>query len=57
MVVLFCDEVQNGVNPLRDPGHWQPECGSIDEEERTWMTIAGSERKGALLWVADARPF
>ena len=51
--MLFCNEVQNWVHTLRDPKHWQPECVAIDEEGRTWTAIAGSERKGALLWLAN----
>jgi hypothetical protein len=52
MVVLLGDEVQSWVNTLRNPEHWQPGCVAIDEEGRTWTTVVGSERHGALMWLA-----
>ncbi|TFE37150.1 hypothetical protein E2553_41835 [Paraburkholderia dipogonis] len=53
VVVLFGDEVQSWVNTLRNPEHWQPGCVAVDEAGRMWTTIAGSERDGALMWLAD----
>lgn len=50
VVVLFQAVVQGW---LRDPEHWQPGCIAVDEQGRTWTTIAGSERDGALMWLAN----
>lgn len=52
-VVFFRGEVQGWVNRLRNPDHWQPGCIAVDEEGRTWTTIAGSESDGALMWLAN----
>jgi hypothetical protein len=52
VVVLFGDEVQSWVNTLRNPEHWRPGCIAVDEAGRMWTTIAGSERDGALMWLA-----
>jgi hypothetical protein len=46
-------EVQGWVNQLRNPEHWQPGCIAVDERDRMWTTIAGSERDGALMWLAN----
>jgi hypothetical protein len=51
--VLFDGEVQGWVNTLRNPDHWQPGCIAVDEDGRTWTTIAGNERDGALTWLAN----
>jgi hypothetical protein len=51
--VLFKGEVQGWVNKLRNPEHWQPGCVAVDEDGHTWTTIAGSERDGALMWLAN----
>ncbi|SDR62967.1 hypothetical protein SAMN05445850_8541 [Paraburkholderia tuberum] len=53
VVVLFDGEVQNWVNKLRNPEHWQPGCIAVDEQGHTWTAIAGSERNGALMWLAS----
>jgi hypothetical protein len=53
VVVLFNGKVQGWVNTLRNPDHWQPGCIAVDEEGRTWTTIAGNERDGALMWLAN----
>jgi hypothetical protein len=53
VVVVFCGEVQGWVNTLRNPEHWQPGCIAIDEEGRTWTTIAGNEKDGALMWLPN----
>ncbi|MGY6251830.1 hypothetical protein ACXIVK_00100 [Paraburkholderia caledonica] len=53
VVVLFQGEVQGWVNQLRNPEHWQPGCVAVDAQGRTWTTIAGSERNGALTWLAN----
>jgi hypothetical protein len=53
VVVLFNGEVQIWVNVLRNPGHWQPGCIAVDEEGRTWTTIAGNEGDGALMWLPN----
>lgn len=53
VVVLFNGEVQSWVNKLRNPEHSQPGCVAVDEEGRSWTTIAGSERDGALMWLAN----
>ncbi|MGF6575087.1 hypothetical protein ABH945_007216 [Paraburkholderia sp. GAS333] len=45
VVVFFQGEVQGWVNQLRNPEHWQPGCIAVDEQGRTWTTIAGSERE------------
>lgn len=41
------------MNQLRNPEHWRPGCIAVDEQGRTWTTIAGSERDGALMWLAN----
>ncbi|WP_284508039.1 hypothetical protein [Caballeronia sp. GAOx1] len=41
------------MNSLRNPEHWQPGCIAVDEEGHTWTTVAGDERKGALLWLPN----
>ncbi|MGF6265224.1 hypothetical protein OKW49_006217 [Paraburkholderia youngii] len=51
--MLFNGEVQSWVNKLRNPEHWQPGCIAVDEEDHTWTTIAGNEREGALMWLAN----
>lgn len=53
VVVLFNGEVQGWVNMLRNPEHWQPGCIAVDEGGRTWTTIAGNDRDGALMWLAN----
>ncbi|MDR8093300.1 hypothetical protein KPB05_38235 [Burkholderia gladioli] len=53
VVVLFQGEVQGRVNRLRNPDHWQPGCIAVDERGHMWTTIAGSERDGALMWLAN----
>ncbi|WP_223997736.1 hypothetical protein [Burkholderia gladioli] len=52
-VVFFLGEVQGWVNQLRNPQRWQPGCIAVDEQGRTWTTIAGNERDGALMWLAN----
>lgn len=52
VVVFFQGEVQGWVNQLRNPEHWQPGCIAVDEQGRMWTTIEGSERNGALMWLA-----
>ncbi|WP_244131269.1 hypothetical protein [Burkholderia gladioli] len=51
VVVLYSGEVQGWVNVLRNPEHWRPGCIAVDEAGRQWMTVAGTEREGALLWL------
>ncbi len=53
VVVFFQGEVQGWVNQLRNPDHWQPGCVAVDEQGHMWTTIAGSERDGALMWLAN----
>lgn len=53
VVVIFRGEVQGWVNELRNPEHWQPGCVAVDEQGRTWTTIAGNERDGALMWLPN----
>lgn len=53
VVVFFQGKVQGWVNQLRNPEHWQPGCIAVDEQGRMWTTIAGSERNGALMWLAN----
>jgi hypothetical protein len=53
VVVLLGDEVQSWVNALRNAEHWQPGCVAVDEAGRMGTTIAGSERDGTLMWLAD----
>lgn len=52
VVVFFQGEVQGWMNHLRNPDHWQPGCIAVDEQGHMWTTIAGSERAGALMWLA-----
>lgn len=53
VVVLFGGEVQSWVDRLRNPEHWQPGCVAIDEQGRTWTTIAGNPSDGALMWIPN----
>jgi hypothetical protein len=53
VVVIFDGDVQSWVNSLRNPDHWQPGCVAVDEEGRTWTSIAGNERNGALMWLPN----
>ena len=53
VIVLFDGKVQSWVNELRNPEHWQPGCVAIDEQGRSWTTIAGNESDGALMWLPD----
>lgn len=53
VVVLFQGEVQSWVNKLRNPEHWQPRCVAVDEDGRTWTTLAGTDRDGALMWLPN----
>lgn len=49
VVVLFDGEVQSWVNELRNPEHWQPGCIAVDEDGKSWTTMAGNEQNGALI--------
>jgi hypothetical protein len=51
VIILYEGEVQSWVNVLRNPEHWAPGCIAIDETGQSWMTIAGTERDGALMWL------
>ncbi len=53
VVVLFEGKAQGWVNELRNPDHWQPGCVAFDEQGRSWTTIAGNERDGALMWLPN----
>ncbi|XRQ26719.1 hypothetical protein ACPWZ6_26300 (plasmid) [Ralstonia pseudosolanacearum] len=53
VVVLFQGEVQGWVSKLRNPERWQPGCVAIDEQDKSWTTIAGNERNGALMWLPN----
>ena len=53
IIVLFDGEVQSWVNQLRNPEHWQPGCIAVDEEGKSWSTIAGNQRDGALMWLPN----
>lgn len=51
-MVSFEEQVQSWVNQLCDLDHWQPGCIVVDQQDRTWTAIAGSERDDALMWLA-----
>lgn len=53
VVVLLDGEVQSWVNQLRNPEHWKPGCIAVDEEGKSWTTIAGDQRDGALMWLPN----
>ena len=53
VVVLLDGEVQSWVNQLRNPEHWQPGCIAVDEEGKSWTTIAGDQRDGAPMWLPN----
>lgn len=53
VIVLFHGEVQSWVNELRNPEHWRPGCVAVDEDGKTWTTIAGTEANGALMWLPN----
>lgn len=53
VVVSLDGEVQSWVNQLRNPEHWQPGCIAVDEEGKSWTTIAGDQRDGALMWLPN----
>nr|WP_152567246.1 hypothetical protein [Cupriavidus metallidurans] len=52
-IVVFEDKAQGWVNELRNPERWQPGCVALDEQGRSWTTIAGNERDGALMWLPN----
>lgn len=56
VVVVYRDEVQSWVNALRDPDHWVAGCVAVAEDGQTWITIAGDEAKGALMWLPTGDP-
>ena len=43
--------MQSWINKLRNPEHWIPGCIAIDEAGNSWMTVAGNEQNGALVWL------
>lgn len=51
--MFFAGEVQNWVNELRNPEHWQPGCVAVDEAGKSWVTIAGNGADGALMWLPN----
>jgi hypothetical protein len=51
VIVISEGEVQSWVNKLRNPEHWIPGCIAIDEAGNSWMTVAGNEQNGALVWL------
>ncbi|GJJ05655.1 hypothetical protein RugamoR64_61930 [Duganella rhizosphaerae] len=53
VIVLLNGEVQSWVNQLRNPEHWQPGCIAVDEDGKSWTTIAGNELDGALMWLPN----
>lgn len=53
VVALFEGKAQGWVNELRNPEHWQPGCVAVDEQGRSWTTIAGNEREWALMWLPN----
>lgn len=53
VIVVLDGEVQSWVNELRNPVYWQPGCIAVDEEGKTWTTIAGNEHEGALMWLPN----
>jgi len=53
VVVVFQGKAQSWVDTLRNPEHWQPDCVAVDEQGRSWTTIGGGERDGALMWLPN----
>ncbi|HGL4257942.1 MULTISPECIES: hypothetical protein [Burkholderia cepacia complex] len=53
VVVFYQGEVQGWSSQLRNADHWRPGCIAVDEQGRTWTTIAGSEHDGALMWLPN----
>ena len=53
VVVLFAGEVQSWVNELRNPENWQPGCVAVDENGKSWTTVAGTASTGALMWLPN----
>lgn len=53
VVVVYEGEVQGWVNELRNPEHWRPGCVAVDEQGRTWTTVAGNDHDGALMWLPN----
>ena len=53
VVVLFGGEVQSWVNELRNAANWQPGCVAVDEDGKSWTTIAGTKLNGALMWLPN----
>lgn len=51
VVVVYHGEVCGWMDRLRNPESWQPGCVAIDEDGRTWQTIAGNDYAGALMWL------
>lgn len=55
VIVLFGGEVQSWVDALRNSDHWKPGCIAIDEEGKSWTTIAGNEQSDALIWLPEGQ--
>jgi len=51
VIVIHDGIVNSWVDMLRNPEHWVPGCAAIDESGKSWVTIAGNERDGALVWL------
>ncbi len=53
VIVVHEGETQGWVNTLRNPEHWRPGCVAVDEADRSWTTIAGTDQSGALMWLPN----
>ena len=51
VIVIHDGIVNSWVDKLRNPEHWVPGCVAVDEAGKSWVTIAGSDRDGALMWL------
>ncbi len=56
VVVIYRNEVGGWCDALRDPGHWVAGCVAVAEDGQQWVTIAGDEQSGALMWLAVGDP-
>lgn len=51
IVVLHDGNPCGWVAELCDPETWEPGCIAVNEDGRTWQSIAGDADDGALMWL------
>lgn len=53
VVVVYEGDAQGWVRILRNPEHWVPGCVAVAEDGRTWTTLGGNSKHGALMWLPN----